>query len=93
MGSLEKILSDGDGRELFRELEFDARIGTSVGRDVELTQPAHVSAADFVMMLMTPFTALAPQTAPPGPRITSMRSMSETIMFCASQNTPENPRL
>ena len=32
--------------------------------------------AGLVMMLMTPLTALAPHTVPPGPRMTSMRSMS-----------------
>ena len=35
-----------------------------------------MSAARLVITLMTPLTALAPQTLPPGPRVTSMRSMS-----------------
>ena len=45
------------------------------------------------MMEMTPLTALAPQATPPGPRTTSMRSMSDTITSFKSQNTPENARL
>ena len=43
----------------------------------------------LVMMLMTPFTAFAPHTVPPGPRITSMRSMSSRGTFNWSQYTPE----
>src|SRR5687768_17354334 len=45
-----------------------------------------------VMMLMTPFIAFAPHRLPPGPRITSMRSISETGTVSASQKTPENSR-
>jgi len=42
------------------------------------------------MMLITPLTALAPQVAPPGPRMTSIRSMSASTVSCTSQKTPEN---
>jgi len=42
-----------------------------------------------VMMLITPFTAFAPQSVAPGPLITSMRSMSSSAKSCASQKTPE----
>ena len=45
------------------------------------------------MMEMTPLTAFAPQATPPGPRMISMRSMSDTITSFKSQNTPENARL
>jgi hypothetical protein len=41
------------------------------------------------MMLMTPFTALAPQSVAPGPLMTSMRSMCSSTRSCASQKTPE----
>ena len=41
------------------------------------------------MTLITPFTALAPHSAAPGPLITSMRSTSSSITSWASQNTPE----
>ena len=49
-----------------------------------------LSAAERVVTLMTPLTALTPQSVPPGPDTTSTRSMSSTITSCASQNTPEN---
>ena len=39
----------------------------------------------FVMMLITPFTALAPHTVPPGPRITSIRTRSSRDRSCVSQ--------
>lgn len=39
----------------------------------------------FVMMLITLFTALAPHTVPPGPRITSIRTMSSRDTSCVSQ--------
>ncbi len=48
-----------------------------------------VSAESLVRMLMTPLTALAPHTAAPGPRMTSMRSMSSSSMSWWSQYTPE----
>jgi len=48
-----------------------------------------VSAADFVMMLITPLTAFEPQIVAPGPRMTSIRSMSSGGMSCMFQNTPE----
>jgi hypothetical protein len=51
--------------------------------------PPLVSREDLVMMLITPFTALAPQTVPPGPRITSIRSMSSSGIPIWSQFTPE----
>ncbi len=38
---------------------------------------------------MKPFTAKAPQSAPTGPRTTSMRSMSSSRVSCASHCTPE----
>ena len=41
-------------------------------------------------MLITPLTALAPHMAAPGPRITSIRSMSLNIVSSASHSTPEN---
>ncbi len=41
------------------------------------------------MMLITPFMALEPYSAPPGPLITSMRSTSSSSTSRASQNTPE----
>ena len=44
-----------------------------------------MSFALFEMMLMTPLTAFAPQIVPPGPRITSMRSMSLRSVSCTSQ--------
>jgi len=40
-------------------------------------------------MFMTPLTAFAPHTVPPGPRITSMRSMSSQSPFPVH---PEHPR-
>src|SRR5260370_3388427 len=39
-------------------------------------------------MLMTPLTALAPQSARPGPRMTSMRSTSAITTSCSPQETP-----
>jgi hypothetical protein len=48
-----------------------------------------VAAAGLVMMLITPFTAFAPQSVPPGPRTTSIRSTSSSITSCTSQKTPE----
>ena len=42
-----------------------------------------------VMMLMTPLTALAPYSVPPGPLTTSMRSMSSIGGVRMSQKTPE----
>ena len=42
--------------------------------DAEASPPC-VALELLVMMLITPFTALAPQTVAPGPRITSIRSM------------------
>ena len=48
---------------------------------------APCSTADLVTMLMTPFMALAPQTVPPGPRMTSIRSMS-----CSSRSSPSQTR-
>jgi hypothetical protein len=48
-----------------------------------------VSCAERVMMLITPFTALAPHRVPPGPLMTSIRSMSSSIRSWLSQNTPE----
>ena len=44
------------------------------------------------MMLMTPLTAFAPQMVPPGPRMTSMRSMSASTRSCTSQYTPSKQR-
>src|SRR5271165_3011175 len=41
------------------------------------------------MMLITPFTALVPQIAAPGPRITSIRSISLGGIASVSQYTPE----
>ncbi|MFO1286542.1 MAG: hypothetical protein U1F49_08400 [Rubrivivax sp.] len=49
-----------------------------------------MAADERVMMLMTPLTALAPHSTPPGPLMTSMRSTSSSSTSCASQNTPEN---
>ena len=49
-----------------------------------------VCAALLVTMLMMPLTALAPHSAAPGPRTTSIRSMSSSTTSCTSQNTPEN---
>jgi len=43
-----------------------------------------VSRAFFVWMLMTPLTALAPQSVALGPRTTSMRSRSASSVSCAS---------
>ena len=40
------------------------------------------------MMLITPLTALAPQTVAPGPRITSIRSMSSSGKSNVSHKTP-----
>src|SRR5690348_6587243 len=40
------------------------------------------------MMLITPFTAFAPHSVPPGPRITSIRSMSSRGGSCTSHHTP-----
>ena len=53
-----------------------------------LTAPPGGSAADFVTMLITPLTALAPHVAPPGPRTTSMRSIWSSGMSSDSQKTP-----
>jgi len=39
---------------------------------------------------MTPLTAFAPHSVPPGPRTTSMRSMSAMTRSWPSQNTPPN---
>ena len=40
------------------------------------------------MTLITPFTAFAPHSVAPGPRMTSMRSISPSGMSCTSQKTP-----
>ena len=42
----------------------------------------------LVMMLMTPLTAFGPQIVPPGPRMTSIRSISSIMVFCTSQYVP-----
>jgi hypothetical protein len=39
-------------------------------------------------MLMTPLTAFAPHSTPPGPLMTSIRSMFSSGRSCASQKTP-----
>ena len=44
----------------------------------------------LVMILITPFMAFAPHTVPPGPRITSMRSIFSSGTSCAYHSTPEN---
>jgi len=44
-----------------------------------------VALAFFVIMLMTPLTALSPQIVPAGPRITSIRSTSSSRTSCTSQ--------
>ena len=49
------------------------------------TRVPWVSWALRVMMLITPLTALAPHMVAPGPRITSIRSMSSMRVFCSSQ--------
>ena len=63
-------------------------------RSVEPAVPAMrapwVSWARFVTMLMTPFTAFAPQSVPPGPRMISIRSMSSSSVSCTSQYVPAN---
>ncbi len=51
---------------------------------VESRSPC-VSFALLVMMLMTPLTALAPQSVAPGPRMTSIRSMSSITVSCTFQ--------
>ena len=55
----------------------------------KLMTEAMALAARLVMMLIPQFTAFDPQIAAPGPRITSMRSMSSIIVSWASQNVPE----
>ena len=54
-----------------------------------VARPRRVSAVGFVRMLMTPLTAFPPQSTPPGPLTTSMRSTSSSMTSIASQNTPE----
>ena len=49
-----------------------------------------LAAAERVTMLITPFMALVPHRAAPGPRMTSMRSMSSITMSWVSHSTPEN---
>ena len=49
------------------------------------TRTPCVSFAFFVKILITPFTALAPQRAAPGPRRTSIRSISSMTVSCTSQ--------
>jgi hypothetical protein len=44
------------------------------------------------MMFTTPFIAFAPQVAPPGPRMTSIRSINSSGTSSDSQNTPELSR-
>src|ERR1700680_1018504 len=39
---------------------------------------------------MTPFTEFAPQSVPPGPRMTSIRAMSSSGGSCTSHHTPPN---
>ena len=53
-----------------------------------MTRRPWLSFAVFVMILMTPLTALAPHNVAPGPLITSIRSMSSKSVSCTSQNTP-----
>src|SRR3989440_967020 len=53
------------------------------------TRSPCVSLLFLLMTLMTPFTALAPHSAAPGPLMTSIRSMSARGTSCTSQNTPE----
>ena len=54
------------------------------------TRAPRVSAASRVMMFTTALTAFTPQSVPPGPLMTSIRSTSSSITSCTSQNTPEN---
>lgn len=56
--------------------------------NVWLRKKPGVAPGFFVMMLMTPLTALAPHAAPPGPRTTSIRSMSSSMMGWALQLVP-----
>jgi hypothetical protein len=42
------------------------------------------------MMLITPLTAFAPHSVPPGPDTTSIRSTSCSSVSCTSQKTPAN---
>jgi hypothetical protein len=69
-----------------------ARAGESAPRSVvpppAFTSPPWVSAACLVMMLMTPFMAFAPQMVAPGPRITSILSMSSNRTSWTSQYVP-----
>ena len=51
--------------------------------------PPWVSPALRVRMLITPLTALAPHSAPPGPLMTSMRSMFSGSTNWSSQYMPE----
>src|SRR5690606_11474447 len=52
-----------------------------------LKVPPGVSRGDFVMMLTTPVSALAPQTAEAGPRTTSICLMSTGSVGTKSQAT------
>ena len=58
----------------------------------EISEP-RVAVALRVTMLITPVTAFAPHREAPGPRTTSMRSMSSISRSSDSQNTPENSGL
>ena len=46
-----------------------------------------MSLALLVMILITPLTALAPQSVAPGPLMTSICSMSSSTVSCMSQYT------
>jgi hypothetical protein len=47
-----------------------------------------LSCADLLTMLMIPFTASLPQIVPPGPRMTSIRSMFSIMTSLDGQSTP-----
>jgi hypothetical protein len=68
----------------------DAEIGSAKRPSITKTGPIFpVSAAGGDQAALGP-RALTPHNVPPGPLMTSMRSMSSSITSCTSQNTPEN---
>ena len=53
-----------------------------LGATPAVSNPPCVSLARLAIMLMTPLTALAPYSVAPGPRMTSMRSISSSRVSC-----------
>ncbi len=85
-----EIIGRDPQRRRFAQLDAEARGGGPLlVPAVPRTSTPVVSDASFESTLITPLTALGPNSVPPGPLTTSIWAMSSIIGVCSSQNTPE----